>query len=164
MCNTWKGPLCSLRTMQAQISLCIGAGWSGPSLSAYRINGYCNICQQRILSSDCTDPHTDLDLHCMQIVYRPFSWVVHHMFSWKHFKKNLSRELAYLEPSIMSYWDKTFRIITTKYYSLRISCFYFSPGTHNTLLTFAEVPAPFLKPVSMVISYFCWSIGVLSRR
>ena len=38
-----KGSLCNLRTMQALISLRIRAGWSGPSLSAYRINGYCNI-------------------------------------------------------------------------------------------------------------------------
>ena len=42
--NARKGPLCNLRTTQAQISLRISTGWSGPSLSAYRINGYCSIC------------------------------------------------------------------------------------------------------------------------
>ena len=42
MCNTWKGPLCNLWTMQALISLPISAGWSGPLLSAYRTSGYCS--------------------------------------------------------------------------------------------------------------------------
>ena len=46
MCNAWKGPFCHLQTMQTQISLHECAGWSGLSLSAYRINGYCSICQQ----------------------------------------------------------------------------------------------------------------------
>ena len=41
-----KWPLCNLRTTQAQISLRISAGWSGPSSSAYRINGYCSICRR----------------------------------------------------------------------------------------------------------------------
>ena len=39
-CNAQKRPLRNLWTMQALISLRICAGWSGPSLSAYRINGY----------------------------------------------------------------------------------------------------------------------------
>ena len=42
--NARNGPSCGLQTMQAQISLLICAGWSEPSLSAYRINGYCSIC------------------------------------------------------------------------------------------------------------------------
>ena len=46
MCTARKGPLCNLRKMQAQISLRISAGWSGPSLSPYRITGYWSICQQ----------------------------------------------------------------------------------------------------------------------
>ena len=47
MRNTWKWPLCYLRTTQAQISLRISAGWSGPSLSAYRINWNCtHICRR----------------------------------------------------------------------------------------------------------------------
>ena len=41
MHNAWKGPLCSLQKTLALISLRIRAGWSGPSLSAYRINGSC---------------------------------------------------------------------------------------------------------------------------
>ena len=41
---TTKRPLRNMRTMQALISLRICAGWSGPSLSTYRINGYCSIC------------------------------------------------------------------------------------------------------------------------
>ena len=44
MHNARKGPLCNLQTMEAQISLCKSAGWSGPSLSANRINEYCSIC------------------------------------------------------------------------------------------------------------------------
>ena len=44
MRNVPKGPLCKLRTTQALISLRIRAGWSWPSLSAYRISGYCSIC------------------------------------------------------------------------------------------------------------------------
>ena len=43
--NAWKVPLCNLQTMQAQISLCICAGWSGPSMSACRINGYHSLCR-----------------------------------------------------------------------------------------------------------------------
>ena len=43
MRNAWKGTLFNLRTTQAQISLRISAGWSGPSLSAYRISGYSSI-------------------------------------------------------------------------------------------------------------------------
>ena len=46
MCNAWKGRLCNLRTTQALISLRISAGWSGPSLSAYRIRGYGSICRR----------------------------------------------------------------------------------------------------------------------
>ena len=46
MHNTRKGLWCSLWTMQAQISLGICQGWSGPSLPTYRINGYCSICRQ----------------------------------------------------------------------------------------------------------------------
>ena len=45
MCNARKGPICSLQTMQAFISLHICAGWSRASLSADRINGYCSICK-----------------------------------------------------------------------------------------------------------------------
>ena len=48
MHNEWKGPLCSLRTMLALISLGLCPGWPGPSLSAYRITGYCCICQQTV--------------------------------------------------------------------------------------------------------------------
>ena len=44
MYNAQKGPLCNLWTTQALISLHISAGWSGPSLSAYRIGGNCSIC------------------------------------------------------------------------------------------------------------------------
>ena len=36
----------TLRTTQALISLRIRTGWSGPSLSAYRINRYCSICRR----------------------------------------------------------------------------------------------------------------------
>ena len=43
MCNGRKGLLSNLRTTQAQISLRICAGLSGPSLSAYRSNGYSSI-------------------------------------------------------------------------------------------------------------------------
>ena len=39
-----KESICNLRTAQALISLCMSAGWSGPSLAAYRINGYCSTC------------------------------------------------------------------------------------------------------------------------
>ena len=46
MLNARKGPLCNLRTTKALISLRICAGWSGRSLSAYRINGYCSICRR----------------------------------------------------------------------------------------------------------------------
>ena len=35
-----------LRTMPALISLCICTGWSGPSLSAYRIYGYWSTCRR----------------------------------------------------------------------------------------------------------------------
>ena len=56
---TWKQPVSmrrddgqctkrapsNLQTVQARISLHICTGWSGLSLSAYRINGYCSICQ-----------------------------------------------------------------------------------------------------------------------
>ena len=41
-----KRPLCYLEITQAQISLRISGGWSGPSLSAYRNNGYCSICER----------------------------------------------------------------------------------------------------------------------
>ena len=44
--NTWKKSLCNLRTMEALISLGECPGWSVPSLSTYRINGYCSICWQ----------------------------------------------------------------------------------------------------------------------
>ena len=65
MHNIGKGPLCNLRTMRALISLRICVGWTGPSLPAYRINGYCSIWQkkQRISRSDCTDVHTHLHHH-----------------------------------------------------------------------------------------------------
>ena len=43
MCYAQKRPLCNQWTMQALISLYISAGRSGPSLSAYRISGYCSI-------------------------------------------------------------------------------------------------------------------------
>ena len=43
MSNARNGPLCNVWTTQAQISLRICAGWSGPSFSAYRISGYCSI-------------------------------------------------------------------------------------------------------------------------
>ena len=46
MCYVWKKPLCNLRTTQVQISLRECAGWSGPSTSAYRINGYCSLCER----------------------------------------------------------------------------------------------------------------------
>ena len=46
MRNAWKGPLCNLQTTKAQISLRISAGWSGSSLSAYRISRYCGVCQR----------------------------------------------------------------------------------------------------------------------
>ena len=46
MCKARKGPLCNLQTTKALISLRICTGWSGPSLSAYWINGYCSICQR----------------------------------------------------------------------------------------------------------------------
>ena len=42
MPNVQKGPLCSLRSTQAQISLRISAGWSGPLLPSYRIGGECS--------------------------------------------------------------------------------------------------------------------------
>ena len=44
--NVRKWPLCNWRTTQAKISLRICTSWSGPLLSAYRINGYCNICRR----------------------------------------------------------------------------------------------------------------------
>ena len=33
--------------------------------------------KQRMLSSDCTDAHADLDLECRQIVKGPFSCIAH---------------------------------------------------------------------------------------
>ena len=43
--NARKGLLCSLQAKQAQISHCICIGWSGPSLSTFRIIiVYCSIC------------------------------------------------------------------------------------------------------------------------
>ena len=45
MLNARKGPLYNLLTTQALISLRECAGWSEPSLPAYRINGYCSICR-----------------------------------------------------------------------------------------------------------------------
>ena len=41
-----KRLLCNMRTTHSLISLRLSAGWSGPSLSAYRINGYCSICRR----------------------------------------------------------------------------------------------------------------------
>ena len=41
--NTRKGPLCNLWTIQAQLSLLISAGWSGPLLSDYRINPWTDL-------------------------------------------------------------------------------------------------------------------------
>ena len=38
-----KEPLWNLQTTQGLTSLRIHAGWSGPSLPAYRVNGYCSI-------------------------------------------------------------------------------------------------------------------------
>ena len=35
--------------------------------------------KQRMLKSDCTYAHTDLDLHCPQIAYGPFLRVAHHI-------------------------------------------------------------------------------------
>ena len=46
MLNARKGLLCYLRTPQAPISLRFCTGWSGPSLPAYRINGYLSICRR----------------------------------------------------------------------------------------------------------------------
>ena len=51
MINARKGPLCNLWTTQALISLCIRAGWSVPSLCAYRINEYCSMSTNR----ECSD-------------------------------------------------------------------------------------------------------------
>ena len=45
-CSARKRLLCNLRATQAQICLRIRAGWSEPSLSAYRINGYYNTCRR----------------------------------------------------------------------------------------------------------------------
>ena len=45
-CHRMKRALCNLRITQALISLRIRAGWSGPSFSAYRINGYCSKCRR----------------------------------------------------------------------------------------------------------------------
>ena len=42
-CATHKR-LYSLRATQSRISLRICAGWSAPSLPAFRINGYCSVC------------------------------------------------------------------------------------------------------------------------
>ena len=39
----------------------ICADWSGPSLPAYRINGYYIICRQRMSRSDCMAVHAHLD-------------------------------------------------------------------------------------------------------
>ena len=38
--NAWKVSVCQMRTTKAQISLRLCAGWSGPLLSSYWINGY----------------------------------------------------------------------------------------------------------------------------
>ena len=46
MLNARKWPLCNLRITQTLISLRIRASWSGPSLSACRINGYCSLCRR----------------------------------------------------------------------------------------------------------------------
>ena len=80
MRNARKGPLSNLRTTQAQISLRISAGWSGPSLSAYRINGYCRICWQtenaqvRLHGCACWSGPT-LSTNCI----RAFLCFTHHM-------------------------------------------------------------------------------------
>ena len=69
-------------TKQAQISLRICAGWSGPSLSAYRISGYCSICWQTEnpqIRPQCMAVHADLDLCCLQIILGPFSCIAFHM-------------------------------------------------------------------------------------
>ena len=72
MHNSWKRPLCNLRTTLALI-------WSEPLLSAYRIGGYCSICQQaenaqiRLHWCACWSGPT-LSAKCI----RAFSCVVHH--------------------------------------------------------------------------------------
>ena len=87
MCNTQKGPLCNLWTMQAQTSLRISAGWSGPSLSTYIISGSCTISRQTENARlDCMGAHADLDLHCSQIAWGPFLCIAHHMDYFKTVK------------------------------------------------------------------------------
>ena len=46
MRNARKGPLCSLRSTKALISLRKCAGWSGPSLTIHRLNRYCSLCRR----------------------------------------------------------------------------------------------------------------------
>ena len=67
ICSTRKGPLCNLRTTQALISLPISAGWSVPSLSAYRIDGYCRICRQT-KNVEVRLHRSHLDLLCSHVV------------------------------------------------------------------------------------------------
>ena len=75
-----KGLLCNLQTTQAQISLRISAGWSGPSLSVYWINGYCSICRQtenvkiRLHGCACSSGHS-----LFTYAKGPFSHVAHHL-------------------------------------------------------------------------------------
>ena len=74
MFNTWKGPLCYLRTMQALISLCINLGLCCPILAS--VDTVLYISKQKMPRLDCTNTHADLDLHCPQIA---FLCIVHHM-------------------------------------------------------------------------------------
>ena len=82
MLKAREGPLYEMRTTQALISLRRCAGWSGPSLSAYRINGYCTICRQTDRrsdqsssdsmrsdqsSSDSTNAHAHLHIRCSHV-------------------------------------------------------------------------------------------------
>ena len=62
-----KGPL---RTTQALISLRIRTGWSGPSLSAYRINGYCCI-YRRTENTRLSGP--TLSARCIRVFFVRFA-------------------------------------------------------------------------------------------
>ena len=66
--------------MQAQISLHISAGWSGPSLSAYSKDTLVYVDKHKMPRLDCTGGHAILDQSCPQIAYVLFLCVDLHLF------------------------------------------------------------------------------------
>ena len=67
-----KRPLCTLR---------IRAGWSRPSLPAYKIDGYCSMFHRTEMSRfNCMDAQAYLDLRCSHTALGPFSYVAHQLW------------------------------------------------------------------------------------